>query len=108
MRDAVCHERALAPRPGLRTPKYQPRKPAGAVGCGEEVRGGLECICGGLLGGFCGSLASSLCGGLASGLWGLVGVLCIGHLDMLLCSSGPAKRWCRVRLEEDMGKGNCN
>lgn len=32
MRDAVCHEGAVAPRLGLRTPTYLPRKPAGQSG----------------------------------------------------------------------------
>ena len=91
----------MAPRPALRTPTYQAQKPAEAVGCGEEVRGGLECIRVDVSVVFCGSLASSLSEDLASGLWGLAGVLCIGHLDMLHYSSGPAGRWCRVRLERE-------
>lgn len=59
MRDAVCHEDAVAPCLGLLTPSYIPRKPAGAVGCGEGVRGGVGFICMGLLGGFSGGLESS-------------------------------------------------
>lgn len=76
MRNAVCHHGAVAPRLGLSTLTYLPRKPAGAVGCGEGVRGGVECIFGGLLGGFRGSLTSSPSGGLAS-------VPC-GHFGMLI------------------------
>lgn len=102
MPDAVCHE-GVAPRLGLRTPTYLSRKSVGAVRCGEGVRGGLECICGGIPGGFCGSFASS-----PFGHWSLVGMLLVGHFDMLLCSSVSAGRWCRDRLEGDTGKRNCN
>lgn len=55
---------AVAPHLGLRTPTYLPQKPAEAVGFGEGVRGGVECICGGLLGGFRGGLASSPSGSI--------------------------------------------
>lgn len=59
MRDAVCHEEGGVSMPGIRIPTCLPQKPAGAVCFGEGVRRGVECICGGLLGGFRGGLASS-------------------------------------------------
>lgn len=67
----------MAPRLGLRTPTYLPQKPAEAVGFGEGVCGGVECICGGLLGGFRGGLANSPSGSI-------IGISFNGHIGILV------------------------